>query len=145
MPDPNLPVSVRWSRVCAILTVNLLIVGVLSIVSGWAFHGMLGRSHCDFRQSKTLPDLHDLVEAVDRFAIDHSGTYPEQLEALLTSDPEGRPYFNRHCIPKDIWGRDYRYDPKGAGHDRARVYTYGRDGKPGGEGDDEDLEALSRE
>ena len=38
-------------------------------------------------------------------------------------------------MPKDPWGNDYQYRSPGE-HGEYDVYSFGRDGRPGGEGED---------
>src|SRR5262249_28401156 len=44
------------------------------------------------------------------------------------------------CSMKDGWGRNLNWDSDG--HNRVRVWSVGRDGKPGGTGDDADMEFV---
>jgi general secretion pathway protein G len=43
-------------------------------------------------------------------------------------------------VPRDPWGNEYHYDFPSPGHPEPRVISYGADGKPGGEGEDADIE-----
>lgn len=45
---------------------------------------------------------------------------------------------NRDCSMTDGWGRELHWDSDGKS--RVRVWSLGRDGKPGGTGDDADIE-----
>ena len=42
-------------------------------------------------------------------------------------------------LPLDPWDRDYHYDPPTTPKGTPRVYSYGKDGKPGGTGEDADI------
>ena len=50
--------------------------------------------------------------------------------------PNWHGYLDR--VPKDPWGRPYLYLRPGT-HGDIDVFTYGADGKPGGEGEDADV------
>jgi len=77
-----------------------------------------------------------------------NGSYPttaQGLEALVrppsganssTYQPGG--YLNGSKVPMDPWGRPYNYASPGA-HGEADVWTFGADGKEGGEGSDADI------
>jgi len=45
---------------------------------------------------------------------------------------------DQYRIPKDPWGFDYRYTAPGE-HGDYDLLSYGRDGRPGGEGEDADI------
>ncbi len=47
---------------------------------------------------------------------------------------------NRDCSMKDGWGRQLNWDSNGA--DRVRLWSLGRDGIPGGSGEDADQEIV---
>jgi len=66
------------------------------------------------------------------------------LEALVTQ-PSGDPparnwkaggYIQK--LPKDPWGNPYQYLQPGT-HGEVDIFTFGRDGKPGGDGMDADI------
>ena len=70
-------------------------------------------------------------------------TKPEGLDLLMQADPKATtgwsgPYLGGG-LPKDPWGRPYAYDPPAEGQRAPKVYSYGSDGKPGGEGDAADI------
>jgi len=94
-----------------------------------------------FLPSPSHPTVRDhlraIALAIDAYERDHDGKPPEKLEALLVVRPDvGAPYINH--IPSDPWGRPYHYEFDD--HGNYRAYTYGRDGKPGGEDEDFDLD-----
>jgi general secretion pathway protein G len=92
---------------------------------------------------KVKLDLTSIDLAVEEFAIHNGGKYPDGLEVLVTPDANGQTYLRATRIPKDPWGRTYIYEPPGPGHPHPIVRTYGKDGQPGGEGDDADVDNLS--
>ncbi|AIE83874.1 type II secretion system major pseudopilin GspG [Fimbriimonas ginsengisoli] len=87
-------------------------------------------------------DLQNIRNALDAYKLDcgHFPTTQEGLAALEKSPPQARgwhgPYF-RGAIPKDPWGRPYRYQLSRNG--RFTVSTLGADNKPGGDGGNADL------
>jgi general secretion pathway protein G len=73
------------------------------------------------------------------------GRYPTQQEGLvaLIEQPPGAegwsgPYLSQHNIPLDPWGRPYVYRIPGD-HGEFDLYTLGKDGVPGGSGEDQDV------
>ena len=87
-------------------------------------------------------DISAIAQAVTNYATDHGGKYPERLEELITQDDSGHSYLDRTTIPKDPWKNEYDYQP-GQGNQKFRVICYGKDGQPGGEGDDADIDNLT--
>ena len=81
--------------------------------------------------------------ALDEYASQNDGHYPSSLQALLSPDKHGIRYLEGTRIPRDAWCRDYRYQPPTATRARARVFTFGRDGLPGGEDDIDDSDVLA--
>ena len=78
------------------------------------------------------------------------GFSSQGLDALCTAPthdpvppdyPEGG-YLDSLEVPKDPWKRDYVYFMPGRSGKPFEVITYGRDGEPGGEDQDEDISSL---
>ncbi|MED5370626.1 MAG: type II secretion system protein GspG [Myxococcota bacterium] len=77
-----------------------------------------------------------IEQALEDFHAQH-GRYPQTLDGL-------RPYFDSGAVPKDYWRRPFRYRMPGE-HGPYDLWSYGRDGEPGGVGEDADIEAWSME
>ncbi len=82
-----------------------------------------------------------IESALDTYRLD-VGRYPESLEALI-KDPGGSklwsgPYMKRG-IPEDPWGNEYQYRRPGKHSNDYDLYSYGGDGRDGGEGEDGDV------
>ena len=90
-------------------------------------------------------DIREIGRALAQYAENNGGTYPDTLEPLAVPDEKGSTYLPSTMIPMDPWGRSYLYLRPGPGNARPRVLTYGRDGKPGGVGDDADIDSTSVE
>ncbi|WP_133478185.1 type II secretion system major pseudopilin GspG [Cognatilysobacter segetis] len=45
-------------------------------------------------------------------------------------------------LPEDPWGNAYQYEPTASGTQPFALWSYGADGKPGGEGNDADVGRL---
>ena len=87
-------------------------------------------------------DLTTIHQSLAGYALDHSGRYPLDIEALVTPDESGHAYLDRRTVPRDPWGAPYLYEPPSGAESRPRVYTLGKDGAAGGDGDDRDLSNL---
>ena len=86
-------------------------------------------------------DIVTISSSLDEAAILNGGRYPDSLEALITPDENGHTLIKGAKLPNDPWGMPYMYDPP-LGGEPSRVYSYGKDGMPGGEGDDADISNL---
>ncbi len=91
-------------------------------------------------QTKVKSDISAIVTAIDSYRVDNGGRAPESLDALTQPDSNGNSYVK--AIPDDPWKNAYVYEPPSAGNDYV-VKSYGRDGQPGGQGEDADIDNLS--
>lgn len=80
----------------------------------------------DIRSIMTAVKMHKLKERY----------YPKTLEALGQSGGGG-PYLE--SLPKDPWGHRYHYENNSG---RVRLLSYGRDGKAGGIGENQDIDPF---
>jgi general secretion pathway protein G len=126
------------------LLVVIVVIGMLAGLVG----PMIFRHVGDAKVSAAKAQLELFGLALDQYRLDND-YYPstaQGLEALRTlpaGEPTARdwrgPYI-RKPIPLDPWGRPYIYRSPGEknpnGYD---LLTYGRDGKPGGQGEDADI------
>jgi hypothetical protein len=85
-------------------------------------------------------DILAVTAALDDFAMNNAGQYPDSLAPLVVPDMNGHRYLDMDHVPQDPWGREYLYDPPSPGHPKPRVFTLGAAGVPGGTGVDEDLD-----
>ena len=97
----------------------------------WYFTSHRGGCH------KCVVDLMVIDQALRSYADDHDGAVPSTLEELV----ETRPGYLDH-VPFDPWGRLYRLEP-GAPGELPRVFSLGRDDRPGGSGLDRDHDIAS--
>ena len=88
-------------------------------------------------------DITSISQALDLYAINNGGRYPETLEELILEDEHGKRYLkNYESVPLDPWKNEYQYDPPQGDQDY-RVYSFGSDRQPGGEGDAADIDNVS--
>jgi general secretion pathway protein G len=121
------------------LLVVMVIIGLLAGYVGPKFFSQIGKSEVKVAKAQIV----GLAKALDQYRID-AGQYPttEQGLASLITRPANEPkwagpYLTK-TVPKDPWGGDYRYLSPGE-HGEYDLLSYGRDGRPGGEGDAADI------
>ena len=130
----------------------LVVIVILGLLAGIVAPQVLGRiSEAKSETARTQVEM--LSVALDTYRLDN-GSYPtseqglEALRAAPTRDPVPRnwrgPYL-RKDVPLDPWERPYVYKSPGeqnkTGFD---LLSLGRDGQPGGEGEDADILSWKR-
>lgn len=94
------------------------------------------------RQDAARSQISSIGSALDTHRLD-VGRYPDTLEGLQRNTT-GRASWNgpylRGEVPSDPWGYDYVYETRG---DDYTLISYGADGQPGGEDNDEDIDNRS--
>lgn len=127
------------------LMVAIVIIGLLSAMIVPRF---IGRTE-EAKRVVAKADIEGALGiALDTFEMD-VGRYPtteEGLRALIvnpTSPPLPNwkgPYIKKRRVPKDPWGNPYHYLCPGIHNpDGYDLWSYGRDGRRGGEGYDADI------
>jgi general secretion pathway protein G len=132
----------RWMAACTSLPVLAVAGLALGMLGAIIAYRTSWRSNCDF-SLKAPDDIRSIDAALRAFVIANGGDYPETLRVLETPDIHGRTFLEGRYVPKDLWGNDYRYEPPTAEHPYPRIYTLGKDGRPGGTGDDADVDNLT--
>jgi len=122
------------------LLVVIVIIGLLAAYVGPKYFAQLGKSEVTIARAQ----IEGLEKALDTYRLD-VGRYPSSeqgLAALLNKPAEGAdkwngPYLSK-AVPLDPWGHAYVY--RSPGKDRPfEVISYGKDGQPGGTGENADL------
>jgi general secretion pathway protein G len=125
----------------------IVVIIVLGLLAGIVAPQIIGRlSEAKSTTAKTQIEL--LSVALDGFRLDN-GSYPttDQGLAALRERPTRPPLpanwrgpYLRKAVPLDPWGRPYFYRAPGERNPSAfDLESLGRDGKPGGEGEDADV------
>lgn len=86
-------------------------------------------------------DLRALENAVEQYAIENAGRYPDSLLALVIPDENGFTFLKGTEIPRDPWGHEYGYEWDGSHPEGPRVFSLGADGLPGGTDINRDLDS----
>ncbi|OPY70894.1 MAG: Type II secretion system protein G precursor [Syntrophorhabdaceae bacterium PtaU1.Bin034] len=121
------------------LLVVMVIIGLLAALVGPKLFPKLGKG----KQAAAKAQIELLGQALDQLRLD-VGRYPTTQEGLsaLATNPGGMdnwdgPYLKK-TVPNDPWGKAYNYQSPGA-HGEYDLLSHGRDGAPGGEGEDKDV------
>ena len=121
------------------LLVVMVIIGLLAGIVAPRYFGQVGKSEVKV----TRAQLDSLEQALDQFRLD-IGRYPtteEGLGALMAAPPEQTgwtgPYLKK-AVPLDPWGHAFLYKQPGE-HGEMDLYSYGKDGRPGGNGESADI------
>lgn len=120
------------------LLVVMVIIGLIAALVGPRLFPKLGKG----KQAAAKAQIELLGQALDQYRLD-TGSYPtteQGLNALMTNpgvDKWEGPYLKKG-LPVDPWGKTYIYQHPGS-HGEYDLFSYGRDGKPGGEGEDKDV------
>ena len=139
-PDP----AARRGFTLLELVVVIIVLGLLAAIVA---PQILGRVS-DARSTAAQTQIELIGTALDNYKLDN-GSYPttDQGLAALRERPSRAPIpsnwrgpYLRKDVPMDPWGKPYIYRSPGernaAGYD---LSSLGRDGKPGGEGEDKDI------
>ena len=130
---------IRGMTLIEILVVLTLIAIVMGIVGGNYL-----RQGEKAKQKAAKIEIEQIGQTLDLFRLE-VGRYPttqEGLQALITA-PTGvpnwnGPYWKKSTLPKDPWTNEYKYASPGQ-HGAYDLWSYGADGKEGGEGTDKDI------
>ena len=123
----------------------LVVITILTILAALIVPRIMDRPD-QARQVAARNDIRAIESAFNLYRLDN-GVYPstEQGLSALVQKPDigviprnwkSGGYLDR--LPKDPWGKDYQFISPGVQGD-IDIFTYGRDGQPGGEGYDADI------
>lgn len=121
------------------LLVVIVIIGLLAGYVAPRYFAQVGKSEVRVAQAQ----IDGLGKALDQYRLD-TGYYPttEQGLAVLMARPSNEvkwdgPYLKK-AVPPDPWGKPYNYRFPGE-HGDYDIYSYGKDGQPGGSGENADI------
>lgn len=125
------------------LLVVLAIIGMIATMVTPQVLGYLGRAKGDAAKIQAK----NIARSVELYYLD-AGSYPNSQQGLpaLVSAPPGvnwqGPYVRDAKGLIDPWGRPYLYRSPGTGGTPFEIYSLGRDGQPGGTGEDADASST---
>lgn len=121
------------------LLVVMVIIGLLAAFVGPRYFSQIGKS--EVKSAKAQIDA--LEKALDQYRLD-LGKYPSTEQGLvaLVSRPANEakwdgPYLKK-TVPADPWGGQYVYKFPGE-HNEFDLLSFGKDGQPGGSGENQDI------
>jgi general secretion pathway protein G len=121
------------------LLVVMVILGLLAGYVGPKYFSQIGKS--EVKTART--QIEAIAKALDQYRLD-VGRYPttEQGLAALNARPGSEPKWDgpylSKALPNDPWGRPYQYRSPGE-HGEYDLFSFGRDGQPGGTDDGADI------
>jgi len=125
----------------------MVVIIILGILAGLIVPRIMGRPE-EARRMKARVQIESVETALKLYKLDN-GYYPtteQGLQALVEPPSVGRlprnwregGYLEKGRVPTDPWGNEYVYLCPGIHHDFDLI-SYGADGQPGGEGNDQDI------
>jgi general secretion pathway protein G len=122
------------------LLVVIVIIGLLAAYVGPKYFSQLGKSEVTVARAQ----IEAFEKSLDTYRLD-VGRYPtteEGLGALLAAPATAGAKWNgpylKKVVPSDPWGHPYVYRSPGT-KGEYEIVSLGRDGQPGGTGEDADL------
>lgn len=121
----------------------LVVVAIIGLLVGYVaprYFGQIGKSEVTTAKAQ----IDALEKALDQYRLD-TGHYPapEAGLAALVSRPANEPRWSgpylRKAVPLDPWGKAYLYRSPGTQGAEYDLLSYGKDGQPGGTGEDADI------
>jgi general secretion pathway protein G len=126
------------------LLVTIAIIATLAAIVAPSLFSNIG----DARRNTAKSQIQILSLALDAYRLDNE-TFPtteQGIESLRTipitgeAPPNWKGPYLRQLVPLDPWGRAYVYlSPGVANPNSYDLYSLGKDGKPGGDGEDADI------
>ena len=133
----------NWRRKGFTLIELMVVILILAILAALIVPKVVGRA-ADAKRAKALSDITELDSALQQFRLDNDAypTTDEGLQALRTAPQTAKnwrgPYLQKP-IPPDPWGNQYVYQSPGPNNEDFIVESYGKDGQPGGDGENADV------
>lgn len=122
------------------LLVVIVIIGLLAAYVGPKYFAQLGKSEVTIAKAQ----IEAFEKSLDTYRLD-VGRYPstdEGLAALLAAPATAGAKWNgpylKKGVPPDPWGHPYQYRSPGT-KGEFEIVSLGRDGQPGGSGEDADI------
>jgi general secretion pathway protein G len=109
------------------LLVVIVIIGLLAGYVAPRYFSQVGKSEVQVARAQ----IDSLEKALDHYRLENR-RYPTSEEGLAAIGP-----FMKKAVPNDPWGRPYVY--RAAANGEFELFSFGRDGKAGGSGEDADV------
>ena len=124
------------------LLVVIVIIGLLAGYVAPRYFSQVGKSEIQVARAQ----IESIEKALDQFRLDtrHYPSAEQGLDALVTkpaNEPNWSGPYLKKAVPSDPWGRPYVYRIPGE-KGEFQLFSFGKDGKAGGSGEDADLGIL---
>ena len=121
----------------------VLIIGLLSTIVGVSIFAQVDKG----RITAASVQIANLESVLELYRMDnaHYPTTEQGLDALVNEPGDARNYppggyLQKRRVPEDPWGNPYEYEQPGQNNPHSfDLWSYGADGKPGGDGVDADI------
>ncbi|EFK05952.1 general secretion pathway protein G [delta proteobacterium NaphS2] len=131
----------------------MVVIVILGILAGLIIPRIMGRPE-EARRMKARVQMESMETALRLYKLDN-GVYPtteQGLQALVEAPTGGElprawrkgGYLEKGQVPRDPWGYEYVYLSPGL-HGDFDLTSYGADGQPGGEEQNQDVNNWDRE
>ena len=131
----------------------MVVIVILGILAGLIIPRIMGRPE-EARRMKARVQMESVVTSLRLYKLDN-GVYPsteQGLQALVEAPTTGElprawrkgGYLEKGKVPKDPWGNEYVYLSPGL-HGDLDLMSYGADGQPGGEDQNQDVNSWDQE
>ncbi|MBP7880500.1 MAG: type II secretion system major pseudopilin GspG [Acinetobacter sp.] len=140
------PSVARFSRVSGFTLIEVMVVIViLGVLAALIVPNVMGRGE-KAKVDTTSITLKGVAGALDQYKLDN-GRYPSMqdggLDALVNQPASAKNWlpggYVKGGYPKDSWENDLQYVMPGREGRSFDLYSFGADGKEGGEGNDADI------
>ncbi|MEN9902315.1 MAG: hypothetical protein RL651_979 [Pseudomonadota bacterium] len=122
----------------------MIVIVIIGILATLVIPNVMSRPD-EARVVSARADVSTMVQALKLYKLDN-GRYPttEQGLSALSTKPVAEPMprnWKRYLdkLPQDPWGAPYQYNNPGTHNNEIDVYSFGADGKLGGEGNDQEI------
>ena len=130
------------------ILVVVAIISILATTVGVSVYHWIGKANV----AKARDQIGRFKVALEMYHAEQ-GVYPSQAQGLASlcreptvpPQPKNYPqggYLDSLEVPLDPWGNDYVFTLPGPGGKPFEILSYGRDGEPGGTGEDADVSSL---
>ncbi|OQY41922.1 MAG: type II secretion system protein GspG [Desulfobacteraceae bacterium 4572_87] len=131
----------------------MVVIVILGILAGLIIPRIMGRPE-EARRMKARVQMESMETSLRLYKLDN-GVYPsteQGLQALIEAPTVGElprawrkgGYLEKGKVPKDPWGHEYIYLSPGL-HGDLDLVSYGADGQPGGEDQNQDVNSWEQE
>lgn len=125
----------------------MVVIVILGVLAGLIIPRIMGRPE-EARRMKARVQIESIETALKLYKLDN-GSYPtteQGLQALVEAPSVGAlakhwrkgGYLEKGQVPKDPWGNEFVYLSPGV-HGDFDLSSYGKDGQPGGEDENADI------